>query len=74
MSIEIIAAKMQRQIKDLEHDQKIKRNMLLERDEEITNLKKELDKKQQLIDFLNKQLIEERKENENKRKNTRRKK
>ena len=45
MSIEIIAAKMQRQIKDLEHDQKIKRNMLLERDEEITNLKKELDKK-----------------------------
>ena len=61
MSIEIIAAKMQRQIKDLEHDQKIKRNMLLERDEEITNLKKELDKKQQLIDFLNKQLMEERK-------------
>jgi|TARA_B100000424_G_C22908436_1_gene483260 predicted RNase H-like nuclease (RuvC/YqgF family) len=74
MSIEIIAAKMQRQIKDLEHDQKIKRNMLLERDEEITNLKKELDKKQQLIDFLNKQLMEERKDNEKTRKNTRRKK
>ncbi len=74
MSIEIIAAKMQRQIKDLEHDQKIKRNMLLERDEEITNLKKELDKKQQLIDFLNKQLKEERKDNEKTRKNTRRKK
>ena len=69
MSIEIIAAKMQRQIKDLEHDQKIKRNMLLERDEEITNLKKELDKKQQLIDFLNKQLMEERKDNEKTRKN-----
>ena len=74
MSIEIIAAKMQRQIKDLEHDQKIKRNMLLERDEEIMNLKKELDKKQQLIDFLNKQLMEERKDNEKTRKNTRRKK
>tara|TARA_R100000005_G_C4997625_1_gene204331 strand:- start:3296 stop:3520 length:225 start_codon:yes stop_codon:yes gene_type:complete len=74
MSIEIIAAKMQRQIKDLEHDQKIKRNMLLERDEEITNLKKELDKKQQLIDFLNKQLMEERKDNEKTRKNIRRKK
>tara|TARA_B100001939_G_C16791066_1_gene551389 strand:- start:297 stop:521 length:225 start_codon:yes stop_codon:yes gene_type:complete len=74
MNIEIIAAKMQRQIKDLEHDQKIKRNMLLERDEEITNLKKELDKKQQLIDFLNKQLMEERKDNEKTRKNTRRKK
>ena len=73
MSIEIIAAKMQRQIKDLEHDQKIKRNMLLERDEEITNLKKELDKKQQLIDFLNKQLMEERKDNEKTRKNIRRK-
>jgi len=74
MSIEIIAAKMQRQIKDLEHDQKIKRNMLLERDEEITNLKKELDKKQELINFLNKQLMEERKDNEKTRKNIRRKK
>jgi hypothetical protein len=48
--------------------------MLLERDEEIRKLKEEIDKKQQLIDFLNKQLMEERKENENKRKNTRRKK
>jgi|TARA_R100000808_G_C2090237_1_gene110922 predicted 2-oxoglutarate/Fe(II)-dependent dioxygenase YbiX len=68
------AATMQRRIKDLEHDSKIKRNMLLERDEEIRKLKEEIDKKQQLIDFLNKQLMEERKENENKRKNTRRKK
>ena len=68
------AATMQRRIKDLEHDSKIKRNMLLERDEEIRKLKKEIDKKQQLIDFLNKQLMEEIKENENKRKNTRRKK
>lgn len=65
------AATMQRKIKDLEHDSKIKRNMLLERDEEITKLKKEIDKKQELIDFLNKQLMEERKENENKRKSTR---
>ena len=54
------AATMQRRIKDLEHEQKIKKNMLLERDEEITELKKQLDKKQQLIDFLNKQLNEER--------------
>tara|TARA_Y100000004_G_scaffold179887_1_gene223971 strand:- start:2918 stop:3145 length:228 start_codon:yes stop_codon:yes gene_type:complete len=68
------AAKMQRRIKDLEHDQKVKRNMLLERDEEVTKLKKHIETMQGLIDFLNKQLIEERKENENKRKNTRRKK
>ena len=68
------AAKMQRRIKDLEHDQKVKRNMLLERDEEVAKLKKHIETMQGLIDFLNKQLIEERKENENKRKNTRRKK
>ena len=39
------AASMQRRIKDLEHDQKIKKNMLLERDEEIKGLKKDLNKK-----------------------------
>lgn len=60
------AASMQRRIKDLEHDQKIKKNMLLERDEEIKELKKELDKKQELIDFLNKQLKEERELNDKK--------
>lgn len=60
------AASMQRRIKDLEHDQKIKKNMLLERDEEIKGLKKELDKKQELIDFLNKQLKEERELNDKK--------
>mgnify|MGYP003111664155 FL=1 len=60
------AASMQRKIKDLEHDQKIKKNMLLERDEEITELKKQIDKKQELIDFLNKQLKEERELNDKK--------
>ena len=60
------AASMQRRIKDLEHDQKIKKNMLLERDEEITKLKKQIDKKQELIDFLNKQLKEERELNDKK--------
>ena len=60
------AASMQRRIKDLEHDQKIKKNMLLERDEEITELKKQIDKKQELIDFLNKQLKEERELNDKK--------
>jgi uncharacterized coiled-coil protein SlyX len=60
------AASMQRRIKDLEHDQKIKKNMLLERDEEITQLKKQIDKKQELIDFLNKQLKEERELNDKK--------
>ena len=60
------AASMQRKIKDLEHDQKIKKNMLLERDQEITELKKQIDKKQELIDFLNKQLKEERELNDKK--------
>jgi uncharacterized coiled-coil protein SlyX len=60
------AASMQRRIKDLEHDQKIKKNMLLERDEEITELKKQIDKKQELIDFLNKQLKQERELNDKK--------
>lgn len=60
------AASMQRRIKDLEHDQKIKKNMLLERDGEITELKKQIDKKQELIDFLNKQLKEERELNDKK--------
>tara|TARA_A100001201_G_C4037265_1_gene185568 strand:- start:413 stop:631 length:219 start_codon:yes stop_codon:yes gene_type:complete len=60
------AASMQRKIKDLEHDQKIKKNMLLERDEEITELKKQIDKKQELIDFLNKQLKQERELNDKK--------
>lgn len=60
------AASMQRRIKDLEHDQKIKKNMLLERDEQITELKKQIDKKQELIDFLNKQLKEERELNDKK--------
>ena len=60
------AASMQRRIKDLEHDQKIKKNMLLERDEEIKGLKKDLNKKQELIDFLNKQLKEERELNDKK--------
>ena len=60
------AASMQRRIKDLEHDQKIKKNMLLERDQEITELKKQIDKKQELIDFLNKQLKEERELNDKK--------
>lgn len=60
------AASMQRRIKDLEHDQKIKKNMLIERDEEITELKKQIDKKQELIDFLNKQLKEERELNDKK--------
>lgn len=60
------AASMQRRIKDLEHDQKIKKNMLLERDQEITELKKQIDKKQELIDFLNKQLKQERELNDKK--------
>ena len=60
------AASMQRKIKDLEHDQKIKKNMLLERDQEITELKKQIDKKQELIDFLNKQLKQERELNDKK--------
>ena len=60
------AASMQRRIKDLEHDQKIKKNMLLERDDEIKGLKKDLNKKQELIDFLNKQLKEERELNDKK--------
>ena len=60
------AASMQRRIKDLEHDQKIKKNMLLERDEEIKGLKKDLNKKQELIDFLNKQLKQERELNDKK--------
>ena len=46
--------------------EKIKKNMLLERDEEITELKKQIDKKQELIDFLNKQLKEERELNDKK--------
>ena len=60
------AASMQRKIKDLEHDQKIKKNMLLERDQEITELKKQIDKKQELIHFLNKQLKQERELNDKK--------
>ena len=60
------AASMQRRIKDLEHDQKIKKNMLLERDDEIKGLKKDLNKKQELIDFLNKQLKQERELNDKK--------
>ena len=67
-------AKLQTENRNFKQDIKKGTQLLLNRDEEITNLKKELDKKQQLIDFLNKQLKEERKDNEKTRKNTRRKK
>lgn len=56
------SAQMQRRIKDLEHDNKIKRNMLLERDEEIKKLQeehqKEIEKLKDDIAFKNRMLKE----------------
>ncbi len=56
------SAQMQRRIKDLEHDNKIKRNMLLERDEEIKKIKeehqKEIEKLKDDIAFKNRMLKE----------------
>lgn len=58
----IKSAQMQRRIKDLEHDNKIKRNMLLERDEEIKKIKeehqKEIEKLKDDIAFKNRMLKE----------------
>ena len=56
------SAQMQRRIKDLEHDNKIKRNMLLERDEEIKKIQeehqKEIEKLKDDIAFKNRMLKE----------------
>ena len=58
----IKSAQMQRRIKDLEHDNKIKRNMILERDEEIKKIKeehqKEIEKLKDDIAFKNRMLKE----------------
>ena len=58
----IKSVQMQRRIKDLEHDNKIKRNMLLERDEEIKKIKeehqKEIEKLKNDIAFKNRMLKE----------------
>lgn len=58
----IKSAQMQRRIKDLEHDNKIKRNMLLERDEEIKKIQeehqKEIEKLKDDIAFKNRMLKE----------------
>jgi len=53
----IQGAKMQKRIKDLEHSDKIKTNMLRERDEQITKLRgeyeKEIQKLKDEIEFKN---------------------
>ena len=72
--IMIQLAKLQTENRNLKQDIKKSTQLLLQRDDEKTELQKELDKRQQLIDFLNKQLNDERKDNEKSRKSARRKK
>ena len=67
-------AKLQTDNRNLKQDIKKSTQLLLQRDDEKTELQKEIDKRQQLIDFLNKQLNDERKDNEKSRKSARRKK
>ena len=67
-------AKLQTENRNLKQDIKKSTQLLLQRDDEKTELIKEIDKRQQLIDFLNKQLNDERKDNEKNRKSARRKK
>ena len=67
-------AKLQTENRNLKQDIKKSTQLLLHRDDEKTELQKEIDKRQQLIDFLNKQLNDERKDNEKSRKSARRKK
>ena len=67
-------AKLQTENRNLKQDIKKSTQLLLQRDDEKTELQKEIDKRQQLIDFLNKQLNDERKDNEKSRKSPRRKK
>ena len=72
--IMIQLAKLQTENRNLKQDIKKSTQLLLQRDDEKTELQKEIDKRQQLIDFLNKQLNDERKDNEKSRKSARRKK
>ena len=67
-------AKLQTENRNLKQDIKKSTQLLLQRDDEKTELQKEIDKRQQLIDFLNKQLNDERKDNEKSRKSARRRK
>ena len=67
-------AKLQTENRNLKQDIKKSTQLLLQRDDEKTELQKEIDKRQQLIDFINKQLNDERKDNEKSRKSARRKK
>ena len=67
-------AKLQTENRNLKQDIKKSTQLLLQRDDEKTELQKEIDKRKQLIDFLNKQLNDERKDNEKSRKSARRKK
>ena len=67
-------AKLQTENRNLKQDIKKSTQLLLQRDDEKTELQKEVDKRQQLINFLNKQLNDERKDNEKSRKSARRKK
>ena len=67
-------AKLQTENRNFKQDIKKSTQLLLQRDDEKTELQKEIDKRQQLIDFLNKQLNDERKDNEKSRKSARRKK
>ena len=67
-------AKLQTENRNLKQDIKKSTQLLLQRDDEKTELQKEIDKRQQLIDFLNKQLNDERRDNEKSRKSARRKK
>ena len=67
-------AKLQTENRNLKQDIKKSTQLLLQRDDEKTELQKEIDKRHQLIDFLNKQLNDERKDNEKSRKSARRKK
>ena len=67
-------AKLQTENRNLKQDIKKSTQLLLKRDDEKRQLQKEVDKRQQLIDFLNKQLNDERKDNEKSRKSARRKK
>ena len=72
--IMIELAKLQTENRNLKQEIKKSTQLLLQRDDEKTELQKEIDKRQQLIDFLNKQLNDERKDNEKSRKSVRRKK
>ena len=67
-------AKLQTENRNLKQEIKKSTQLLLQRDDEKTELQKEIYKRQQLIDFLNKQLNDERKDNEKSRKSARRKK